>query len=111
MASWRPLGTSWAAVGRKMPRPLWKHSWAALGAVLAALGPLLAPLWAVLALPGGPREAPGGSGEGLREAISVLFWMVQREKLKKRLGKLFGQGFGCDSRLLFACLARARQGR
>ena len=71
------------------------------GAVLAALGPLLAPLWAVLALPGGPREAPGGSGEGLREAMLVLLWMIQRQKLKKRprtcyfndCGKLLGQGF------------------
>ena len=51
---------------------------------MAALGPLLAPLWAVLALPGCPRKAPGGSGEGLREAILVLFGMVQRQKLKKR---------------------------
>ena len=41
-----------------------RRSWAALGAVLAALGPLLAPLWAVLALPGGPREAPGGAPGG-----------------------------------------------
>ena len=84
-----PPGGLWGPLGRQLgarwpPRPLWKRSWAALGAVLAALGPLLAPLWAVLALPGGPREAPGGSGEGLREAILVLFWMVQRQKLKKR---------------------------
>ena len=86
MASWRPLGTSCAAVGRQM---LWKRSWAALGAVLAALGPLLAPLWAVLALPGGPREAPGGSGEGLREAILVLFLMVQRQKLKDQQQIIF----------------------
>ena len=77
-ALWRQLGARWP------PRPLWKRSWAALGAVLAALGPLLAPLWAVLALPGGPREAPGGSGEGLREVILVLFLMVQRKKLNKR---------------------------
>ena len=65
-----------------------------LRAVLAALGSLLAPLWAVLALPGGPREAPGGSGEGLREAISVLFWMVQREKLKKRSKTFYFNDFG-----------------
>ena len=80
----------WGGLGRQLaPRPLWKRSWAALGAVLAALGPLLAPLWAVLALPGGCREAPGGSGEGLREAILVLFLMVQRKKLKKAADKLY----------------------
>ena len=84
MASWRPLGTSRAAVGR---------SWAALGAVLAALGSLLAPLWAVVALPGGPRKAPGGSGEWLREAILVLFWMVQRQKLKKRPKTCYSNDF------------------
>ena len=56
MASWRRLGT-WQLGARWLPRPLWKRSWAALGAVLAALGPLLAPR--VLALLGG---APGESG-------------------------------------------------
>ena len=79
-----PNGLLEASGSRWPPRPLWKRSWAALGAVLAALGLLLAPLWAVLALPGGPRDAPGGFREGLREAILVLFWMVQRPKLKKR---------------------------
>ena len=57
MASWRLLGGSWAPDGCQ------DRSWAALGAVLAALGPLL---------PGGFQEAPGASGEGLREAILVL---------------------------------------
>ena len=83
-----PSGGLRGALGRQFGArwpggPLRRRSWAALWAVLAALGPLLAPLWAVLALPGGRREAPGGSGEGLREAILVLFWMVQRQKLKK----------------------------
>ena len=107
--SWGGLGGSWAALGTSLGRlgppelpgslrgalgrqfgarwpgrPLRKRSWTALGAVLAALGPLLAPLWAVLALPRGPREAPGGSGEGLREALWELSWMVQRQKLKKQ---------------------------
>ena len=83
MASWVLLGTSWAAGARWLSRPLRKGSWAALGAVLAALGPVLAPLWAVLALPGGPREAPGGSGEGLREAFLVLLQMPKRQRSKK----------------------------
>ena len=68
MTSWRPLGSSWGALGRQMagktaPEALlggaWagrKRSWAALGAVLAALGALLGALWAILT---GPREAPG----------------------------------------------------
>ena len=46
-------------------------SWGGLGGSWAALGASL-----------GPREAPGGSGEGLQEAILVLFLMVQRNKLK-----------------------------
>ena len=116
MASWRP----WAAVGRQMaaktaPEALLGGSWGGLGGSWAALGASLGRLGPARRSPGGP----GGSGEGLREAISVLFWMVQREKLKKRpktcyfndFGKFFGQGLGCDSRLLFACLARVRQGR
>ena len=68
MASWRPLGTSWAAVGRQM-------------------------------------------------AILVFFGMVQRQKLKKRtktcyfnnVRMFFGQGFGFDVRLLFACVARVQR--
>ena len=71
MASWRPLGTSWAAVGRQMAaKTALGGSWVALGASLGRLGP-------ARSSPG----APGGSGEGL---ISVLFGMVQREKLNKR---------------------------
>ena len=77
MASWRPLGISWARDGRQdrsgsAPGRLLGRSWRSL----------LASLWAVLALPGGPREAPGGSGEGLQEAMLVLLWMVQRQKQK-----------------------------
>ena len=74
--------TSWRAqmAGKTAPEALlggaWagrKRSWAALGVVLAALVALLAALWAVLTRPGVLREASGGSGEGLREAMLVLF--------------------------------------
>ena len=50
----------------------------ALGVVLAALVALLA---AVLTRPGDLREASGGSGEGLREAI--LFFCVHAEEAGK----------------------------
>ena len=82
MASWRPLGTSWAAVGRQMAaktalEALLGGSWGGLGGSWAALGASLGRL-------GPARRSSGGSGEGLWEAILVLFWMVQRQKLKKR---------------------------
>ena len=61
--SWAPdvLGGSWGGLG---------GSWAALGASLG--------------LSGGPRKAPGGSEEGLREAILQVFLVVRREKLEKQ---------------------------
>ena len=63
---WRPPG-SWAAVGRQMaaPQPLLGGSLGGLGGASAALG-------AVLGRPGGPREASGGSGGELREAILIV---------------------------------------
>ena len=90
MISWRPLESSWGAVGRQMAGKTArgagagrKRSLAALGAVLAALGALLGALWAILTRPGGPREASGASGEGLREAILVLFgWSCRRSRYK-----------------------------
>ena len=76
--TWPPRGL-WGPLGRQLAAKTALE--ALLGGSWGALGRLLAPLWAVLALPGGPRE---GSREGLREAFLALFWMVQRQKLKKR---------------------------
>ena len=98
ITSWRPRGALGGAVGRQMagqtaPEALlggaWagrKRSWAALGAVLAALGALFAALCPPRRSPGGLgrlREASGGSGEGLREFILVLSWMIRRQKARK----------------------------
>ena len=85
MASWRPLGTSWAAVGRQLAAKTALE----VGAVLATLGPLLA--------------APGGhfgaffDGPAPEAAISMI------------LEGFFGQGLGIDFRLLSACVARVRR--
>ena len=57
------LGSSWGGVG---------GSWASLGASLGTLPG------------GGPQEAPGTSGEGLREAFLVLLQMPKRQRPNKR---------------------------
>ena len=126
MTSWRPPGSSWGAVGRRQdrsgsapgrrlgrPEALLGGAWG----VLAALGALLGVLWAILTRPGGPREASGGSGEGLREAILVIFLMVMQKKPVKvqksscfiDVGCFFGPCFGLGFRLIFACVACARR--
>ena len=85
MASWRPLGTSWAAVGRQMAaktalEALLGGSWGGLGGSWVALGASLGRLGPARRSPGGPGRLRGRAPE----AILVLFWMVQRQKLKKR---------------------------
>ena len=80
MASWRPLGTSWAAVGRQMAaktalEALLGGSWGGLGGSWASLG-------ASLGLQGGPRKAPGGSEEGLGQTILAVLMRAQRQTLK-----------------------------
>ena len=69
MASWRPLGTSWAAVGRQMAaktalEALLGGSWGGLGGSWAALGASLGRLGPARRSPGGPGRlrgrAPGG---------------------------------------------------
>ena len=110
MTSWRPLGS----LGRQMaaktvPEPL-GGSWGGLGGASAALG-------AVLGRPGGSRKASGGSGEGLREAILVLFLVVMQKKPVKvqqsscfiDVGCFSGPCFGLGFRLIFACVACARR--
>ena len=81
MASWRPPGNSWAAVGRRMacqtsPEALlggaWVglgDSWASLGASLGRLGALLVRLKLVL----GRCSLPGRGAGGLREVIFAGF--------------------------------------
>ena len=116
--SWAPDGRqdrSGSAPGRGLGRPeaLLGGAWG----VLAALGALLGALWAILTRPGGPREASGGSGEGLREAILVLFLVVMQKKPVKvqksscfiDVGCFFGPCFGLGFRLIFACVACARR--
>ena len=88
MISWRPpelLGGSWAPDGRQDrsgSAPGQGLGWpeALLGGALGGFWRLLGRLWAILTRPGGPREASGGSGEGLREAMLVLFLVVMQKK-------------------------------
>ena len=119
MARWRRLGSSWAAVGRQMAgktalEALLGGSWGGLGGSWAALGTSLGRLWLYQEVPWRPRDAPGkGSGR----PISVLSWMVERQKLKKGptccyfndICKFFRLDFGFDDRLLFAGTARVRR--
>ena len=82
-ASGELLGGSWAPEGRQdrsgsAPRQLLGRSWRLLGRSWRLFGPS----WP-------SQEVPGGSGEGLWEAILVLFLMVRRQKLEKAEKKLF----------------------
>ena len=87
MASWRPPGSFWAAVGRQMASKTAPEAFlGGAGLGLGALGPLLAPLWAVLVRPGGPWEALRGSRAGLREVI-VAFFGGQAEEAAEEVGK------------------------
>ena len=75
------LGGSRAPDGRQdrsgsAPGRLLGRSWRLLGRSWRLFGPS----WPCQEVPGRPR----GSGEGPREAILELFWVVQRRKLKKR---------------------------
>ena len=66
IASWRPPGGSWAAVGRQMaaktaPEPLLGGSWGGLGGSWAALGASFGRLGPARRFPGRLRgRAPGG---------------------------------------------------
>ena len=66
MASWRPLGASWApgrpqVAAKAAPEPPLDGSWSALGGSWSRLGALLAPLGAVWGSPGDPRRVHGRS--------------------------------------------------
>ncbi len=79
MTSWRPLGSSWAAVGRQMAaktalEALLGGSWGGLGGSWAALGASLGRLGPARQSPEGPGRlrgrAPGGIFRALLEGAA-----------------------------------------
>ena len=69
------LDRSGLAPGRRLGRPeaLLGGAWGGFGGSCGAVGGRLDP-------PGDLREASGGSGEGLREPMLVLFLVVMQKK-------------------------------